>query len=153
MDIRTALTRIAESARIPGLGKTDEEIIDDFMGGQCWSLAVAHHRRYGWPIYCLGGYEDETVRDDWRTIGFYHVLNRHPNGDAIDIQGPHDVDGLLAEWGDVEFLPLTEDQLFALFKDQGRAPKAVEIAYAGKVIDLFLRPRYPALYPSTATPG
>lgn len=116
------------------------------MEGQCWSLAIAHHRRYGWPIFVLGGYEDENERDNWETITFYHVMVRHPTGPALDIKGPQDVGALLDEWGDAEFLPLSEDQLIKLFRNPEMAPKPAEIDYAGKVIDYYLKKKYPALY-------
>lgn len=147
MDLRTALNIVEANSRVAQ--DPIEEVIKTYMEGQCWSLAVAHHRRFGWPIYCLGGYHDENERDDWRTISFFHVLNKHPSGVAIDARGPHDVDHLLAEWGDVEFLPLTEEQLFALFRDQGRAPSQQDIERASTAIDRYLRPRFPSLYPTS----
>jgi hypothetical protein len=136
--------QMREIMRIAEGFKSDEQIIEYYMEGNCWSLAVAHHRRFGWPIYCLGGYEDETERDDWRTISFHHVLVKHPTGEAVDIQGPHNVQTLLEDWGDVEFLPLTEIQLRSLVTD--KAPTESEVNQANDVIDHYMMKKFPKLY-------
>jgi hypothetical protein len=145
MDMRTLIT-ITE-ARIFPLGKSAEDLDEMYMEGSCWSLAIALHRMYGWPIVCLGGYEDEDERDDWRTIEFFHVLVRHPSGSLLDVRGLRDEAAELAEWGDVEVLPLTEEQLHALFR-HGNGPKPSDIAFASKVVAYYLRPKFPDLFPA-----
>lgn len=143
--------RINEIARpvVEPLGLTVDELQDQFMEGRCYPLAVAHHRRYGWPIYVLGGYEDETVRN-YRTIHCFHALVKHPTGPFIDIRGPESSEALLAEWDDCELLPLTEAQLFAILNPRLRQLVKADLDFASKAIDHYLGRKYPHLY--TVTP-
>jgi hypothetical protein len=71
-------------------------------------------------------------------------LVKPPTGEAVDIQGPHNVQKLLEDWGDVEFLPLTEIQLRSLVTD--KAPTESEVNQANDVIDNYMKKKFPKLY-------
>ena len=137
-------------AAIPQLGMTAEQVHEEFMEGRCYALAIAHHRRYGWPIMVLGGYHDEDQRDDHRTISCYHALVKHPSGDMLDINGLTSADRLLHEWDDCELLPLMEAQLVDIVNDHIRARLPGDIKLASRVIDTYLKPQFPGVYEAQA---
>jgi hypothetical protein len=59
----------------------DPEVVDLFLEGQCYALALALNERTGWPLVLL------TDNDYWTGPPF-HVAVRHPSGGYVDIAWP-----------------------------------------------------------------
>ncbi len=85
----------------PGL--IDDRAIGLFTGGQCHSLAIAISERTGWPLYGVGadecgfqidcgGYDDI---DGLCPCQFDHLVVQTPEGDFLDIEGVHTLEGLV----------------------------------------------------------
>lgn len=55
----------------------------DYMAGYCHYLALALHRRYGWP---MEGCISRDTFDD--AIGIWHVWTKPPGIEVFDIEGP-----------------------------------------------------------------
>lgn len=143
MNIRD-LINLVESTKDP-LKMSEERLKDFYMEGNCYYLALALHRMFGWPLYVLGGYEDEHKRDDYRTIHWFHVFVKHPNGMMVDINGPISEAKWLEEWPDCEILPVSEPQLIELMHNS-RRPTRLQICQAREIVKRYLMRKYPELF-------
>jgi len=103
-----------------------DDVIDHFLGGECYALALALNERTGWPLVLF------TNGDHWTGPPF-HVAVRHPSGDYMDVA-----------WPDSEFChqwpvatEMTADE-FRAFIDQGWVtPPSMEVAHP--FADILLR--------------
>lgn len=119
-----------------------DPVVAKYMEGSCYALALAHHRRFGWPLYVMGA---DAADGPVEELDFFHGMVKHPTGVLIDISGPHDVAELMAAWGE-PLMAITEQQLVGAFNDYMRRQTLNGLAEADRVIDDYLMPRYPGLY-------
>jgi hypothetical protein len=72
-----------------------EDIVRDGVGGCCHDFAFALQQRTGWPLLVLW---KQPVIDEY-TLFFkpwpVHIALRAPNGQAVDVEGPHAIDDLI----------------------------------------------------------
>jgi hypothetical protein len=68
-----------------------------FTCGDCHVLAMAIHKKTGWPTYCFLG--------KWSMIPDVHAFVITPDGEALDIDGKRPVEALLDEWNQEEIVP------------------------------------------------
>lgn len=73
-----------------------ESAVTAFTEGDCWVLAHAIHEIAGWEVVALGDKASPDVKARYR--GWVHILNRHPNGDLVDITGIYTEGQMLSSW-------------------------------------------------------
>jgi hypothetical protein len=109
-----------------------EDITERYTCGRCMWLALALHRRFGWPIkaqmYCRG---DEYLA---------HVYVVHPSGFDIDIYGP---EFEMPMYGD-KTRDFTEEELLEYLSCVSREKIEQEIAQASVDIECYVIPRLEA---------
>ena len=77
-----------------------------YLYGQCHALALALHRRSGWPLYGCDWYQPPGASKQIPD----HVFIRMPDGRGLDISGPHrrgqHPEGCRPDWR-----PLSQEEL------------------------------------------
>jgi hypothetical protein len=76
----------------------EESLVRDGVGGCCHDFALALHRRTGWPLVVVW---KQPVIDAFTIChkpSLLHVALRAPDGRAVDIEGAHDVDAMVASY-------------------------------------------------------
>lgn len=121
-----------------------DPIISKYAEGLCYALAIAHNRRFGWPIYVLGADEDDYKAGD--EIGFFHGMVMHPTGLIIDITGPHKPNDFEDNWGEAILKIGNETDLLKHLGDYMKNQTLEGVEDANATIDSFLIPKYPDLY-------
>lgn len=69
----------------------DDEVIDYYTTGHCWSLAWHLHRIGGWQIYILGWRHNDMIQ--WHHCFVKLAPNRY-----LDIYGPQTRGELIERW-------------------------------------------------------
>lgn len=123
----------------------NDPIQSKYVEGLCYALAIAHHRRYGWPIYVLGASEEDYAELGHDTE-FFHGMVMHPSGVVIDITGPHTPADFVERWGEPFFRLETEEVLLSHLGPFMQQQSLNGVAAAMETIDTYLKPRYPQLY-------
>lgn len=137
---------VAKFRANPHVASYDEKdpVVTKYMEGLCFALALALHKRYGWPIYGLGG-SDEDLAEYGEDTGFFHAYVRHPSGVFIDVTGPHSAAAIEEVMGE-PLAAIDEAFLMRWFQPEKRAEVVADLPEANKIIDTRLIPNYPRLF-------
>jgi hypothetical protein len=101
-------------------GKLDDRARLAFGAGQCHGLALALHRRTGWPMVAVH-------RADGTCI---HITVRRPDGLLVDVTGAHTREDIEAESPGCSLRDITDDGISELMQNEGWAPPEVDQADA-----------------------
>jgi hypothetical protein len=78
-------------------------------------------------------------------VDFFHGLVKHPTGVLLDISGPHDPQEFYEAYGE-PVAPISEADLLRLLSDFMRSQTLSGLAEAERIIDRYLKPKFPHLY-------
>lgn len=102
-----------------------------YTEGDCWALALALHRKTGWPMVALG-YEDEESTP-YTERGWVHVVVRTPDDRLLDVRGVRDEESCAREflWSNYSFFEVTARELLLDFEpDDPRDPSPASLSHA-----------------------
>lgn len=136
--------RLSEITRVFDDGSSydrNDPVAVTFMEGGCYALALALNKRFGWPLYVMGVEEDENVEDSH----FHHCVVKHPSGSFIDVCGPQTPQELEQIWGD-PLAPISPDVLLRSLNDYARNLTLKTLPEAARVIDTYMKPRWPEIF-------
>jgi hypothetical protein len=122
-----------------------DPVVKKYVEGWCYALAIAHYRRFGWPIYCLGA-DDNDFAEYGEDTEFFHGMVMHPSGVVLDITGPHTPSEFVEKWGEPIFRMGDDKTLLRHLNDFMRRQSLADLSKASHIIDTYMKPRWPNLY-------
>jgi hypothetical protein len=117
-----------------------------YLNGSCWFLALALHRRTGWPIWALslpGCPDRESVPE---IVG--HVCVRSPEGRYLDVRGEMSRKEFMRGWDRPSarmMAPLSEEELIAIVNADFGGLDAATMEDSERVLDEIFPGRFPPL--------